>query len=187
MKTILTSITITVLFCVTLSIGYLLPLWSFAQIVSPNNGQAEVVVLNGTIVGSANVGQQFSDMKYFWGRPSAVDYNGGGSGGSNKGASNPDYLKEVNARVETFLESHPYLDREELPSELVAASASGLDPHISPRAAKVQISRVATSRNIDQERIVEIVNNMTQKPLVGVPYINVLELNIALDSEKINN
>ena len=187
MKTILTSITITIVFCVTLSIGYLLPLWGFAKIASSNNGEAEVIIFNGTVVGAANVGQQFTDIKYFWGRPSAVDYNGGGSGGSNKGASNPDYLKEVNARIEKFLESHPYLDRKELPSELVTASASGLDPHISPLAAKVQISRVANARNIDEERIVEIVNNMTQVPLIGVPYVNVLELNVALDSETTNN
>ena len=187
MKTILTSITVTVLFCVTLSIGYLLPLWGFARVVSPNNGEAEVIIFNDTVVGAANVGQQFTDIKYFWGRPSAVDYNGGGSGGSNKGASNPDYLKEVDVRVEKFLESHPYLDREEIPSELVTASASGLDPHISPLAAKVQIRRVAHARNIDQEHIVEIVTNMTREPLVGVPYINILELNVALDREVASN
>ena len=187
MKTILISIKITVAFCVILFFGYVMILWGFAGIVSPNKGEAEVVTLDGKIVGAANVGQQFSDMKYFWGRPSAVDYNGGGSGGSNKGASNPDYLKEVNIRIEKFLESHPYLERKDLPSELVTASASGLDPHISPIAAEVQINRVADARKINKERIMEIVVNSTHIPLVGQSYINVLELNIALDNINANN
>ena len=129
------------------------------------------------------MGQQFSDVKYFWGRPSAVEYNGGGSGGSNMGASNPDYLKVVDMRIDKFLESHPYIERGDLPSELVTASGSGLDPHISPEAAEVQIRRVADARKIDEKRIMEIVISNTHKPLVGEPYINVLELNISLDSE----
>ena len=183
MKTILISIKITVAFCVVFFFSYVLTLWGFAGVVSPNHGEAEVIVFNGKIVGASNVGQQFSDMKYFWGRPSAVDYNGGGSGGSNKGASNPDYLKEVDMRIDKLLKSHPYLEREKIPSELVTASGSGLDPHISPLAAEVQIRRVANTRKIDEKRITEIVVNNTHKPLVGQPYINVLELNIALDSE----
>ena len=87
-------------------------------------------------VGAANVGQQFTDTRYFWGRPSAVDYNGGGSGGSNKAATNPEYLAEVERRVQDFLAAHPYLTREEVPSEMVTASGSGLDPDISPRARR---------------------------------------------------
>ena len=186
MKTILISIKITVAFCVILFTGYVLVLWGFAGIVSPNQGEAEVVTLDGVVVGAANVGQQFSDMKYFWGRPSAVGYNGGGSGGSNKAVSNPDYLKEVDVRIDKFIEYHPYLERIDLPSELVTASASGLDPHISPLAAEVQIRRVANTRKIKEERIMEIVISSTRKPLVGQPYINVLELNIALDSYESN-
>ena len=186
MKTILISIKITVAFCVIFFVGYVVVLWGFAGIVSPNHGEAEVLSLNGRVVGAANVGQQFSDMKYFWGRPSAVDYNGGGSGGSNKAVSNPDYLKEVDMRIDKFLEFHPYLERKDLPSELVTASASGLDPHISPLGAKVQIRRVANTRKIDEKHITEIVVNNTHKPLVGQPYINVLELNIALDREVMN-
>lgn len=187
MKTILTSIKITIAFCIILFGGYVMVLWGFAGLVSPNQGQAEVLTLDGKVVGATNVGQQFSDMKYFWGRPSAVDYNGGGSGGSNKAVSNPEYLKEVNLRIEKFLESHPYLERKDLPSELVTASGSGLDPHISPLAAEVQIRRVADARKIKVEHITEIFVNTTHKPLIGQAYINVLELNIALDSARINN
>jgi len=185
MKTILTSIKITVLFCVILFVGYVLVLRGFAELVTPNHGEAEVLTLNGKIVGAANVGQQFTEMKYFWGRPSAVDYNGAGSGGSNKAVSNPEYLKEVRLRIDKFLESHPYLERKDLPSELVTASGSGLDPHISPQAAKVQVRRVATARKINEELITEILVKTTHKPLVGQPYVNVLELNIALENAKI--
>ena len=186
MKTILTSIKITLAFCAILFVGYVLPLWGFAAITSPNHGEAQTMTLNGEIVGAANVGQQFSEMKYFWGRPSAVDYNGGGSGGSNKSVSNPDYLKEVEARIDTFLASHTYLNRKDLPSELVTASGSGLDPHISPQGAEVQIRRVANARKINEERLMGIVENSTHKPLIGQPYINVLELNISLDREANN-
>ncbi len=186
MKTILISIKITVAFCIILFGGYVMVLWGFARLVTPNEGQAEVLTLDGKVVGATNVGQEFSDMKYFWGRPSAVDYNGGGSGGSNKAVSNPEYLKEVGVRIEQFLESHPYLERKDLPSELVTASASGLDPHISPLAAEVQIQRIADARQMKVEYIAEIIVNTTHKPLVGQPYINVLELNIALDSAILN-
>jgi len=184
MKTILTSIKITLAFCAILFVGYVLVLMGFARIVSPNQGEAETITLNGKVVGALNVGQQFSDATYFWGRPSAVDYNGAGSGGSNKSVSNPEYLKDVETRIEKFLESHPYLDRKDLPSELVTASGSGLDPHITPAAAQVQIRRVATARKISVERISKIVAKSIHKPLVGHPYVNVLELNVALDSAK---
>ncbi len=184
MKTILISIKITLAFCVILFVGYVLLLWGFAAIVSPNHGEAETITLNGKVVGAANVGQQFSDVKYFWGRPSAVDYNGGGSGGSNKAVSNPEYLQEIETRIVKFLEAHPYLERKDLPSELVTASASGLDPHISPAAAQVQIRRVADARKTSEERITEILVHTTHQPLIGQAYVNVLELNVALDREE---
>ena len=183
MKTILISIKITLVFCVILFVGYVLVLWGVAGAVGSNGGEAEVVTLNGKVVGASNVGQKFSEMKYFWGRPSAVDYHGGGSGGSNKGVSNPDYLKDIDLQISRFLESHPYLDRAELPSELVTASGSGLDPHLSPLAVDVQIRRVANARKINVDRLKKMVATMTHKPLIGQPYINVLELNVALDND----
>ena len=89
--------------CVILTIGYVLVLRLTATVASPNDGEAPVVELNGKVVGAANVGQAFTDSIYFWGRPSAVDYNGGGSGGSNKGTNNAEYLAEVEARINAFL------------------------------------------------------------------------------------
>lgn len=186
MKTIFASIKITVAFCVILFAGYVLVLWGFAALVKPNHGEAELLTLNEQVVGAANVGQQFTDTTYFWGRPSAVDYNGSGSGGSNKGPSNPEYLEEVNQRIETFLVAHPYLERENLPSELVTASGSGLDPHISPEAAAVQVKRVAQARGMSQQAVEQVVANSTKAPLFGKKYVNVLDLNIALDNEKNN-
>lgn len=186
MKTLISSIKITVAFCIILFVGYVMLLWGAGKIISPNYGEAELLTLNGKTVGASNVGQQFTDIKYFWSRPSAVDYNGAGSGGSNKGATNPEYLKEVSARIDTFLIYHPYLSRNGVPSEMVTASASGLDPHISPEAAIVQVKRVAGARGISPKTVIDIMNNNTEHSLCGKEYINVLKLNIALDENTIN-
>lgn len=186
MKTLISSIKITLAFCIILFAGYVMVLWGAGKIISPNNGEAELLTLNGKTVGAANVGQQFTDIKYFHGRPSSVSYDGAGSGGSNKGVTNPEYLKEVSARIDTFLILHPYLSRTEVPSEMVTASASGLDPHISPEAAIVQVKRVAGARGINEKTVLDIVTKNIEHPLVGKKFINVLKLNIALDENLIN-
>lgn len=185
MKNLFISIKITLAFCVVLFVGYVLVLWGVAALTKPNSGQAELVTLNGKVVGAANVGQQFTDAKYFWSRPSAVDYDGSGSGGSNKGVTNPEYLEEVEARIEAFLVAHPYLNRADVPSEIVTASASGLDPHISPAAARVQTRRVAEARGVAVEDIDKLVSDSQERALVGTSFVNVLKLNVALD-EKYN-
>lgn len=181
MKNILISIKITLSFCVILFVGYVLVLWGVATLTQPNGGQAEVLSLNGKVVGASNVGQMFTQAQYFWPRPSAVDYNGGGSGGSNKGVTNEAYLADVSTRVDVFLAAHPYLKRSEVPSEIVTSSGSGLDPHFSVASALVQAQRIAEARGISTEAVIKIVELNTQKPVVGVPFINVLKLNIALD------
>lgn len=185
MKNLWISVKITLAMCVVLTVGYILILRLTAAVASPNDGEAALVELNGEVVGAANVGQAFTDSTYFWGRPSAVDYNGGGSGGSNKGTNNPEYLAEVETRIQTFLEEHPYLTREEVPSEMVTASGSGLDPDISPRGAEVQIERVAGARGLDPAVVKHLVDSLTQAPwlgLFGTPKVNVLRLNIALET-----
>ena len=143
-----------------------------------------MVTYNGKVVGAANVGQVFTDSVYFWGRPSAVDYNGGGSGGSNKATTNPEYLADVEQRVQDFLAAHPYLSRGEVPSEMVTASGSGLDPDISPRGAQAQVRRVAEARGLDTATVRHLVDSLTQKPwlgLFGTEKVNVLRLNVALE------
>jgi len=160
---------------------------AFAGRFSKGGGNGETVTVNGKVVGYANIGQKFDQPKYFWGRPSAVAYNAAGSAGSNKGPSNPVYLKEVSNRVDTLLKYHPYLKRSDIPAEMVTASGSGLDPDISPEAAKFQIERVALYHHLNETEVAALVEKHTEKPLFGLfgpSKVNVLKLNIALDSFK---
>ena len=143
MKNFIKSIRITIAFCILFSVCYVLILWAFGQFFGPGEGNAETITLNGKVVGAANVGQAFTKDIYFWGRPSAADYKADSSAGSNKGPTNEAYLAEVEARVDSFLVHHPYLERKDVPVEMVTASGSGLDPHITPACAYVQVKRVA--------------------------------------------
>ena len=177
------SLKITLVFCVIFSI-FVFVLWAFAHTFSPNKGQVEVVTLNGKIVGADNVGQLFKKDIYFWGRPSAANYQADASSGSNKGATNAAYLNDVKARIDTFLLNHPYLKRSEVPAEMVTASGSGLDPDITPESAFVQVKRVAKARGLSDEAVKAIVDKQIEKPLLGIfgpAKINVLKLNVALD------
>lgn len=191
MKTLLKSIKITLVFCVFFSVFYILVLWLFARVAGPNQGNAEVVTLNGKVVGAANVGQKFTEDIYFWGRPSCAGdgYDATSSSGSNKGPTNPEYLAEVKSCIDTFLVHHPYLSRKDVPAEMVTASGSGLDPDITPQSAYVQVKRVAQARGMDVEEVRRIVDKAVEKPLLGVfgtEKVNVLKLNIALEETKVN-
>lgn len=184
MKNFWISIKITLAMCVLLGVGYVLVLRGVSAVAGPNGGEAETVVLCGKIVGAANVGQAFTDSTHFWGRPSAVDYNGGGSGGSNKATTNPEYLAEIEQRIIDFLAAHPYLTRAEVPAEMVTASGSGLDPDISPRGARVQVRRVAEACGLDTAVVQRLVDSLIQRPwlgLFGTEKVNVLRLNVALE------
>ena len=183
MKTLLSSFRFTIVFCVLLFVGYVLVLWGIAAVVKPNHGNAELVTLNKKTVGAVLVGQKFTQAKYFVGRPSAVDYDGSHSGGSNKGPSNKEYLQEVNMSLNKFMATHPYLNKKNIPSELVTSSGSGLDPDISPLAANIQIRRIAKMRGLPENVIKKIVLVHTKRPLLGPPLIHVLDLTLALDSE----
>ncbi|MCA6014521.1 MULTISPECIES: K(+)-transporting ATPase subunit C [Bacteroides] len=189
MKTLFKSLKITLVFCVFFSVFYILILWLFAQVAGPNKGNAEVATLDGKVVGAANVGQMFTKDIYFWGRPSCAGdgYDASSSSGSNKGPTNPEYLAEVEARIDTFLVYHPYLSRKDVPAEMVTASASGLDPNITPQCAYVQVKRVAQARGLTENQVKEIVDQSVEKPLLGIfgtEKINVLKLNIALEENK---
>lgn len=178
------SIKITLVFCVIFSI-FVLALWSFAHTFSPNKGQVEVVTLNGRVVGAENVGQSFKKDIYFWGRPSAANYKADASSGSNKGPTNAAYLKDVKGRIDTFLINHPYLNRSEVPAEMVTASGSGLDPDITPESALVQVKRVAKARGMTEEAVKAIVDKQIEKPLLGLfgpAKVNVLKLNVAMET-----
>lgn len=154
---------------------------------APGGGSGETVTVHGKVVGYEKIGQLFTDDKYFWGRPSAVGYNAAGSGGSNKGPSNPDYLQQVKDRIDSFLVHNPGIKKEEIPGDMVTTSGSGLDPDISPAGAYVQVKRIAAVRNLPEETVKALVTKHIQKPLAGIlgpSSVNVLKLNIALDEMK---
>ncbi len=182
---ILPALKLTLVCLIFFSGIYTAAVYSIAQF-APNKGKGEIITYNGQTF-YANVAQNFSDDKYFSSRPSAVGYNAAGSGGSNKGPSNPDYLAEVQARLDTFLVHNPTIVKSQIPSELVTASGAGLDPNISAQAAFVQIPRIAKIRNLHEKDLQLLVTQQIEKPLfnfLGTEKINVLKLNIALDRIK---
>lgn len=181
MKThILSGIKLTLFSLVFFSAIYTGIVWAMAQ-VAPNRGRGEVVTHNGSVVGYARIGQSFTADNYFQSRPSAVDYNAAGSGGSNKGPSNEEYLAVIESRIDTFLIHNPMVLRSEVPIELVTASASGLDPDLSPAAAKVQVPRIASLRKIQEDALFRLIESYTETPWFGPAHVNVLALNLALD------
>ena len=184
-KHILPAIKLTLVMILFFTVIYPSAVWAIAQF-APNSGKGEVIKHNGN-KHYVNIGQSFTDDKYFWSRPSAVGYNAAGSGGSNKGPSNEEYLAEVKTRIDTFLIHNPGIDKAEIPVDLVTASGSGLDPNFSLQAAKVQVKRIAKIRGIDEAKLNQLIDNQTEKPLWGMfgpEKINVLKLNIALDTLK---
>ncbi len=179
------AIKLTMLCILLFCVAYTLTVYGIAQL-APNNGKGEILTHNGKKYYS-NIGQTFNDDKYFWSRPSAVDYNAAGSGGSNKAPSNEEYLATVQARIDTFLVHNPEVKKSEIPVDLVTASGSGLDPHISVQAANVQVKRIAKIRGISENNIQKLISSNTEKPLLGMfgpERINVLKLNIELDKIK---
>lgn len=173
--------------CILIFAGaYTLLIWGIAQ-AAPNNGDGETVILNNKVAGYKLEGQSFTADKYFNSRPSAAGYHADASSGSNKGPSNPDYLKGVQALIDTFMAHNPSVKKDAIPSELVTSSASGLDPDLSSEGALVQVPRIAKVRNISEEALTVLVKRHIQKPLLGVfgpEKVNVLELNIQLDQLK---
>lgn len=185
-KHLLVSLKLTVVMILILSGLYPLLIAGVAKL-APGNGKGETLSVNGKVVGYANVGQKFTEDKYFWSRPSAVEYNAANSGGSNKGPSNPDYLKLIQERIDTFLVHNPGVKKEQIPSDMVTASGSGLDPDISVEGAKIQVKRIASVRHLDETKIYNLIDQETEQPLAGIfgpSKINVLKLNIALDNLK---
>jgi K+-transporting ATPase ATPase C chain len=165
---------------------YTLLIFGIAQF-APAHGEGENIQLNGKIVGYKLEGQNFTDDRYFMSRPSAAGYNAAGSAGSNKGPTNPDYLKDVQNRIDSFLVHNKKIHKEQIPSELVTASGSGLDPDISPNGAYIQVPRIARARGLTAEKINSLVAEAIEKPLFGLfgtERVNVLKLNLALDNLK---
>jgi potassium-transporting ATPase KdpC subunit len=162
---------------------YTLLIWGIAQ-ASPGRGEGVTSSANGKVVGYILEGQSFTADQYFWSRPSAAGYNAAGSSGSNKGPTNPDYLKDVNARIDSFMVHNPGIEKSDIPSDLVTASGSGLDPDISREAALIQIPRIAGSRKMTVDAVKALVKKHVESPLLGImgtETVNVLALNMDLD------
>src|ERR1700761_2066049 len=124
---------------------------------APGHGDGVTVTYKGKVVGYENIGQKFTLDKYFWSRPSAANYQADAGAGSNKGPANPDYLKDVSKRIDTFLKHNPTVSRAQIPAELVTASGSGLDPDLSPAGAQIQVARIAKTRGIPADKITNLI------------------------------
>lgn len=172
----------------TLVTGIIYPLivTGIAAVAFPHQAQGSIITRNGKAVGSELIGQNFSDSKYFWSRPSATapqPYNGTASNGSNLGPLNPALIDAVKERMQRLQQADPG-NKAPIPVDLVTASGSGLDPHISVAAAQYQLGRVARARGLSVSRLQGILASHTQGSLAGIlgePRVNVLELNLALD------
>lgn len=160
----------------------------FAKIIYADKANGSLIKdQQGNLHGSQLIGQSFNDPKYFWGRASATSpysYNAGASSGSNLGPTNPALVDTVKARIAALQAVDPD-NKTPVPVDLITASASGLDPHISPAAVEYQVNRIARTRNIDSEKLRELVQAHTENRqwgLFGEPRVNILKLNLALDT-----
>lgn len=173
------------LFLVT-GLAYPLLVTALSHVMFPAQAEGSLILKDGKPVGSLLIGQSFSDPGHFWGRPSATGpqpNNASASGGSNQGPLNPALLDAVKGRVQALQAVDP-ANTAPIPVDLVTASASGLDPHISLAAARYQLKRVAVARKLDVARVEAMVEQATERPwlgLLGEPGVNVLRLNLALD------
>lgn len=175
------------LFTVLTGLLYPLVVTGAAQALFPEEANGSLVRRHGQVIGSQLIGQRFEDPKYFWGRPSATGpapYNAAASTGSNLGPSNPALAEAIAARVAALRAADPSQVSAPVPVDLVTASGSGLDPHLSPAAALYQVSRVARLRGVDAEKLRQLVTDHTEARTLGLfgePRVNVLALNLALD------
>lgn len=180
---------LTMLLLLTVLTGLIYPLavTGLTQVFFPDQANGNLIVREGKVVGSKLIGQYFDKPEYFWGRPSPTapfPYNAAASGGSNLGPTNPALIEAVKARVAALRSADPGNDST-IPVDLVTASGSGLDPHISPAAARYQAKRVARARGLDETIVQKLIDEHTEERqfgLLGERRVNVLQLNLVLDS-----
>jgi potassium-transporting ATPase KdpC subunit len=181
------AVTLLLLMTALLGVVYPLVVTGIAKVAFPDQAAGSLIMKDGKAVGSTLIGQSFSDPKYFWSRPSAtgnVPYNGTASAGSNMGPLNPALTDAVKGRVEALRAADPG-NSAPVPVDLVTASGSGLDPEISVAAAQYQLARVAKARGLTNEAVQKLIDTHTEGRrlgFLGEPRVNVLELNLALDS-----
>lgn len=178
-----TALKLTLLSLILIMGVYTIIMLGIAQIV-PDRGQGRKITQNGQEYYS-NIGQSFTKENYFWSRPSAVDYNASGSGGSNLGPNNPVLLEIVRARIDTLMTTNPGIKKSDIPVDLITASGSGLDPNISKQAALLQVNRIAKVRGVSNKDLINLIAENTNDAVLGLfgpkDIVNVLQLNLALD------
>jgi K+-transporting ATPase ATPase C chain len=183
-KEIRQGVLFTVVTMVLLGGAYHVVVWGIGQALFASQAEGSLIRrADGTIVGSRLIAQKFTRPEYFHPRPSAADYNAASTGGSNYGPSSPDHLKAVRERLDAVTKEEGATPAQ-VPSEMVTASGGGMDPHIPPNAAALQIARVASGRKVDASRVRDVVAAHTERPALGFlgrARVNVLELNLALD------
>jgi K+-transporting ATPase ATPase C chain len=177
------ALTLLALLTIITGVIYPLTVTGIAQVIFPHQANGSLIVIDSKTYGSKLIGQQFDDPIYFWGRPSATGYSAAASSGSNLGPMNPSLEEAVQARIEALHAADPN-NPLPIPVDLVTASASGLDPHISVASALYQVSRVASARGLSEAEVTSLVEKYTegrQFGIFGEPRVNVLSLNLALD------
>jgi potassium-transporting ATPase KdpC subunit len=185
MKHIKRSILVLLVFSILTGLVYPLIITGIAQLVFPHQANGSLIVINGKTVGSELIGQSFTKPEYFHGRPSAVNYDASNSGGTNLGPTNQKFINQIDSTAQWIRMENGLPSDASVPVDLVTSSASGLDPNISLQSALIQVSRVAKTRGLDELVVRSLVNQHTEKPVLGLfgqPMINILKLNIAIDA-----
>jgi K+-transporting ATPase ATPase C chain len=188
-KLVIQSVRQTILWTIVTGVGYSLVITAIAQLAFKDKANGSLVVRDGKILGSALLAQQFQGTNYFWPRPSACTYGTGPAGlvassGSNLGPTSAPLQTNVMNNVAAFISGNNLPTNTVVPADMAFASASGLDPHISPEAARLQIARVAASRGVSEDKVKALVDQFTEPPqwgFLGQARVNVLLLNVALD------
>lgn len=184
LRQLLTGLRALAVFTVLCGIAYPVIIWGIGQVAFNDNANGSLIVRNGTVVGSSRIGQTFEGDTWFVSRPSAGDYDAQASAGTNLGPSDNDLVSDINQRREDIAKSNG-VPPSAVPADAITASASGLDPYISPAYAQIQINRVAKARNLTTQQVTELVAAHTDGRILGFlgePRVNVLQLNLALDA-----
>ncbi|WP_232698801.1 potassium-transporting ATPase subunit KdpC [Brevibacillus daliensis] len=181
----LKNLRVSLLLLIICGLIYPLAMTGIAQAIMPYKADGSLIVdKDGTVIGSELIGQKFTEPGYFIGRVSSIEYNAAGSGSNNYAPSNPAMIERTEIDLQAFLAANPDIKQEDVPADLMTNSASGLDPHLSPKAAKVQVPRIAKERNMDPNVLYQLVDKHIEGRslgLFGEPRVNVLKLNMALD------